>query len=176
MGQRDRTLPAVAGIIPIGDAQLHRKSRADRPAQDNAAELGVRSSDLALWAIEHFRARRRRDRYFSDELFKDPAWDLLLELYISHAQGRSVRITSACRAASNSTSTGLRWISILEVKGLIEREPDTTDGRASFIRLTQHGLDAMTQYLTDVANTQHKMIRDPQGNWRVRKIVGGDHA
>ncbi len=130
-------------------------------------------SDLALWAVNHYNARRRRERFLPKDLFRDPAWDVLLDLYIAEAEQRTVRITSACRVASHSTSTGLRWIANLEARHLIERTPDLSDGRASFIRLSDQGWQQMTRYLEDSVATCHEYVRDQDGHLRVKKMVRG---
>ena len=133
-------------------------------------------SDLALWALEHYCARRRRERFLPKDLFRDPAWDVLLDLYIAEAENRSVRITSACRVASHSTSTGLRWIANLEARHLVERSPDLSDGRASFIRLSDQGWQQMTRFLEDSVATCHEYVHDQNGRLRVKKLVRGGSA
>jgi hypothetical protein len=40
-----------------------------------------------------------RARYFKRELFKDPAWDILLDLYVARADGRGISVSSACIAS-----------------------------------------------------------------------------
>lgn len=173
MGDRLPALSASAEVIRIGDAQSRRSPHSNHVSQPDQV-FPTRISKLALWAREHTYARRRRERFFSSSLFRDPAWDLLLELFIAHAEGRSVRITSACRVASTSTSTGLRWIATLEAEKLIVRERDTNDGRASFIHLSADGLKTITEYLEDIVRTHHTMVQDKNGHWRARKIIGGD--
>ena len=66
-------------------------------------------------------SRQRRSLFFNANLFGEPAWDMLLTLYIDEARGRTTSIASACLNAAVPVSTGTRWVAILEAQGLIER-------------------------------------------------------
>lgn len=90
--------------------------------------------------------RRRRDRYFEGELFADPAWDILLELYAAKLGQQKISVGSLCLGAAVPGTTALRWISLLERKGLIERKADPMDGRRFHLSLSSSGLDGMASY------------------------------
>ena len=75
-----------------------------------------------------FRARRLRGRHFDDELFREPAWDMLLDLFIQKETGRRSSVKGVCSASHVPPTTALRWISWLERSGLIERRDDEKDG------------------------------------------------
>lgn len=95
-----------------------------------------------------YRARRLRDTIFNDpDLFGEPAWDILLDLANASAAGLRISVSSACVGACVPTTTALRWISILEKKGFIEREDDLLDGRRTYITLSRKGLAKMDEYL-----------------------------
>ena len=91
-------------------------------------------------------ARRRRDALFSPDLFADPAWDMLLELYALHLEEKRVSVSSLCIAAYVPATTALRWVSKLEEEGLAVRSEDTTDGRRSWIELSPEGIERMRRY------------------------------
>ena len=90
--------------------------------------------------------RRNRDRFFDGELFADPAWDILLELYAAELGQQKVSVGSLCVGAAVPATTALRWISQLTGKGLIERQADQMDGRRFHLSLSSTGLDAMASY------------------------------
>ena len=90
--------------------------------------------------------RRNRDRFFEAELFADPAWDILLELFAANLGQQRVSVTSLCIGASVPSTTALRWIKLLESKGLISRQGDPMDGRRFFVSLTCEGLGRMEKY------------------------------
>lgn len=80
-------------------------------------------------------------------LFADPAWDMLLDLFASSAEGRRVSVSSACLASGVATSTALRWVSELEDAGCVARHPDPTDGRRTFLTISPQAADAVERWL-----------------------------
>jgi DNA-binding MarR family transcriptional regulator len=94
--------------------------------------------------------RRNRDYFFSEGLFADPAWDILLELYAAELGQQRLSVTSLCAGAAVPGTTALRWITQLERKGYINRCPDPLDGRRFFVSLSSDGLRAMEDYFRTV--------------------------
>jgi len=93
-------------------------------------------------------ARRRRDRLFEAGLFADPAWDMLLELYLAELVGkRRLSVGCLCQSAAVPATTALRWIRCLEEKGLAQRAPDPVDARRVFITLSDAGFEAMSLFM-----------------------------
>ncbi|KUR74360.1 winged helix DNA-binding protein [Novosphingobium sp. FSW06-99] len=114
----------------------------------------VRRQRLALTlAREFYAGRRRRARYLSVDLFGEPTWDILLDLYVAAREGRRVPTTSACIGAHVPPTTALRWLRILEMRALVEREDDGRDGRRTFVRLTDRGSAVMEAFLGSMAET-----------------------
>lgn len=108
------------------------------------AETQARHTAIAR---EIYAARRRRHKALPADLFGEPTWDILLDLYIAAREDRRVPTTSACIGAHVPPTTALRWLRILEARGLVEREDDGRDGRRTFVCLTFRGLAAMDQTL-----------------------------
>lgn len=102
---------------------------------------------LLAFARESYVVRRRCDRYLPGDLFGEPTWDILLDLYVATRENRPVPTTSACIGANVPPTTALRWLRILEARGLVEREEDCRDGRRTFVRLSARGLAAMDDWL-----------------------------
>lgn len=96
------------------------------------------------------RDRSQRDRFFPSELFADPAWDMLLDLYLSEIIQRRVSVSSLCIASNVPDTTALRWIASLERDGLIERTSDPFDKRRYFMSLTGKGRQAMDAYFSSL--------------------------
>lgn len=92
------------------------------------------------------RARRLRDQHFASELFADPAWDMLLDLYAARLEGRRVSVSSLCIAAAVPPTTALRWIGTMHDADLFGREADPTDKRRAHITLTDRAAGAMRAY------------------------------
>lgn len=92
-----------------------------------------------------YKLRRARDRVFDGlNLFADPSWDILLDLFISHMERRKLSTSAACIGASVPPTTALRWLSVLETSKLIEREDDPHDSRRTFVLLTRRAIDLLT--------------------------------
>ena len=111
--------------------------------------------DLALgvYARKIYQSRRERDKKSPAQgLFQDPAWDILLDLFIAHAENKKMSVTSAGLAGQASTTTALRWIWALEEAKLVERKHDEADKRRSFVSLTTEGLNYMRDILSDTRN------------------------
>jgi hypothetical protein len=101
------------------------------------SEADVRA---VLWA------RRQREVVFGKDLFADPAWDILLELYAALLGQRRVPTSELAVAAGIPLTTTLRWITKLENEGLVTRSDDPLDGRRVWIALTSRALPMMSSY------------------------------
>lgn len=92
---------------------------------------------LSLLASRLYAARARIDSIFGiDGLCRSPAWDIMLDLFRSESKGETVSIASATIGAGCSTATAMRWLQVLEDRGLIERKPDPRDRCSAFVNLT----------------------------------------
>jgi DNA-binding MarR family transcriptional regulator len=96
------------------------------------------------------RARRLRARFFSEELFADPAWDMLLDLLQAEIAQLRVPVSSLCIAAAVPATTALRWIKTMTEQGLFVRRADPHDGRRVFVELAPSASDAMRRYFAEV--------------------------
>lgn len=103
--------------------------------------------DVALLAWREYQARRTRDAIFDDpELFGEPAWDILLDLASAERNGALISVTSACIGSCVPPTTALRWLTVLERKGLVQREEDAHDKRRAYVRLTKAGAAKLKEY------------------------------
>ncbi|WP_199797827.1 MarR family winged helix-turn-helix transcriptional regulator [Porphyrobacter sp. HT-58-2] len=108
------------------------------------------ASHLAL-ARRAYALRRKRAAIFGNpDLFGEPAWDILLDLFIAHAEGKPVSVSSACIGSAAPATTGLRWLGVLADEGLVVREGDASDQRRVLVRLTATGLSAMERFFDEV--------------------------
>lgn len=133
----------LQSTLNTGD-QPHRDYRSSQnadqpPPLPNYAEIAERT----------YRNRRRRAEIFADDtLFGEPAWDILLDLFVAAEKGKRVAVSSACIGAGVPNTTALRWLNVLETRGLVEREDDNRDARRSFVRLTTRGHTLMREYFS----------------------------
>ena len=96
------------------------------------------------------RARRLRSRYFAEDLFADPAWDMLLDLLQAEISKLRVPVSSLCIAASVPATTALRWLKTMVQEGLFLRHADPHDGRRVFVELAPHTSQALRRYFADI--------------------------
>lgn len=82
----------------------------------------------------HWRALRlRRNEALGIPVFRDPAWDMLLDLLVASDEGRRVSVTSLCHASGVPTTTALRHVERLDELGLIDRTADPSDRRRFWV-------------------------------------------
>ena len=91
--------------------------------------------------------RRMRERRFPAGIFADPAWDIMLDLFVQEGIGRETSVTSACVAAAAPATTALRHLATLEQQGIIERRASSTDGRRVMVSLAGDASHAMRDLL-----------------------------
>ncbi|WP_379921504.1 MarR family transcriptional regulator [Erythrobacter sp. R86502] len=95
--------------------------------------------------------RRKREALFGKpDLFGEPAWDIMLDLYIAQSEGKLVSVSSACIGSAAPATTGLRWLTVLAEEGLIVREKDADDHRRVLVRLSPEGRAAMDRFFDAV--------------------------
>lgn len=92
------------------------------------------------------RQRRMREQYFSADLFADPAWDMLIDVYAARLERQPVSVSSLCIAAAVPATTALRWIRTMTDTRLFVRDADPHDGRRIFIALAEGTCDALARY------------------------------
>lgn len=116
-------------------------------------DMAYRGPDMPAPEIEPgeiravIRARRLRAQYFGGELFADPAWDMLLDLFAASLERRRVSVSSLCIAAAVPPTTALRWIGTMHDAGLFGREADPGDRRRAYIVLSEKALAGMRAYI-----------------------------
>jgi DNA-binding MarR family transcriptional regulator len=142
--QRDAELDPVSRLALIME-------QAERLAEQ-ASTGSRRNRALALHARTLIAARTARRRYFAEDLFSDPAWDILLELYALRCEQQRTSVSKLAMAAGIPVTTALRWLERLNKDGLIVREPDPLDGRRVWVALSDDGFAGMEGYFTELAN------------------------
>ncbi|WP_298188977.1 MarR family winged helix-turn-helix transcriptional regulator [Novosphingobium sp.] len=152
--QRARKLITFAnGLLSIArDLEAFAtRSEWSLPDINAATDDNDSAQDHPYWlelARRAYSDRRRRSKYFDASLFGEPAWDLLLDLFIAEKEGRRVSVTSACIGAAVPSTTALRWILVLENEDLVWRENDPKDARRAFLHLTAKAYTQMIEYLS----------------------------
>lgn len=123
--------------------------RTMRDSDDAAAAVRpLPPAQLLAEALRLSAARRIRDRIFGRDLFPNPAWNILLELFVAAEEGRNVTIKSACVAAAVPQSTALRHIAHLIDVRLAARAQHPSDARSAYLKLTDRGRARMVAFIS----------------------------
>lgn len=145
---------ASADILDIGIPMESRETPKTATSQDHPVWVEL--------ARQTYEDRRRRTKIFqSEDLFGEPAWDILLDLFIAAKERRRVSVTSACIGSAVPSTTALRWITILEKNGLLVREADPGDARRVYVKLSAKGYAAMLEYFAS-ASRSVVLLDDPR--------------
>lgn len=152
----DQTSPIGLPAPPRSTSQLDSTplSQGENAAL-TSSDASQRRNVFAEMARIAYAKRRKRASIFGDpELFGEPGWDILLDLYIAQAEHKPVSVSSACIGSASPPTTGLRWLGVLADQGLVERKHDPEDQRRVLVRLTDKALDAMDTYFASSASLQ----------------------
>ena len=117
--------------------------------EQTAPTVSTQSTPLQR-AKEYYRKRRSRERMFErSDLFADPAWDILIDLFIAYEEGQGISVSSACIASAVPTTTALRWLKILEEEGHILRNNDPSDARRVNLYLSETTASKVRGFFSD---------------------------
>jgi DNA-binding MarR family transcriptional regulator len=145
---------SIAGLVKDLTTQLSAiavefGTRADRLAGDAppAGSLGDAPPDTRELAKQLLAQRMARFDHFPAELFHEPAWDMLLALFVAHEERQTMNVKTLVASAHAPVTTSQRWIDHLHKLKLIDRVIDPIDRRRMEISLSDSGLTAVTAYL-----------------------------
>ena len=140
----------MAIAVRLRDAASVAPNGGDSADPPKSRPVRTGPNHLAL-ARKAYALRRKRAAIFNNpDLFGEPAWDILLDLYIAHAERKPVSVSSACIGSAAPATTGLRWLGVLADEGLVLRENDPEDNRRVMVRLSSAGVTAMAQFFETV--------------------------
>ena len=123
--------------------------RSNHHCPNEAGTIERKSHHLAQVAAEMRAVARRRCRHLASEWFGEPAWEMLLELFIQFAEGTRVSTKSLAIASGAPCTTALRIMDRLEAASLIERSPSQMDKRVTLVSLTREGVVAVGSVLME---------------------------
>lgn len=145
LGARDMLTKPFDGprlVRAVKSAQLVRQMR---PVELKPSDKS--SAERQRTTLDDLRAVRKiRSKYFPSELFSDPCWEMLLDLYDGQLAGQEVTVTSLGAASGAPLTTALRRMEALQAHGLIDRIEDPQDKRRTIVRLSKNGLAAAESF------------------------------
>lgn len=129
-------------------ARIDGKEFLESSPSDDSQRKSVTLQTLQRRARQILADRRKRHEVFGKAMFGEPAWEMLLLLYVLHSGPRQT-IGRLAELAGASKTTALRWLDYLDAQGLVSRESHPTDKRAAFVELTEKARTALELYLSD---------------------------
>jgi DNA-binding MarR family transcriptional regulator len=96
-------------------------------------------------------ARRLREKVIGEDLFSDPAWDILLEAFAAFLGRRSTSLAELSSAAGVTSTAALRWIRKLQTDGLLQEQGGAIQPRGTTIELSPKGVLRLQEYFASVA-------------------------
>jgi len=142
------TIGELRSMVEGAASHLRIVSATGREATQHAIpdafdfRLGVRSARSL---------RKLRRTLFGNEIYSEPAWEILLHLFESYVLERRDTVGNVTDGTELPGATSLRWMARLEQEKLIRLRDDHLDRRRRWVELTDAGVDLMTKYFSGVA-------------------------
>jgi hypothetical protein len=109
------------------------------------------AGSLYAKAVGLLKQQELRLAYFPRDLFHEPAWNMLIALFVAHHDKHPMNVKALTAFAGAPPTTSLRWVDHLHERGLIDRVTDSMDRRRVEVSLSDAGLSAMTKYLGSIS-------------------------
>ena len=113
-----------------------------------------RDNDCGASALRNAEATARRrllrkQLLGGSGLFGEPAWDMLLDLFIHEAKGQPLSMSALCVTAGIPASSAMKLIQRMVDDGLLERSPDISDGRRSLVNIAPDVAHRLRAYFAE---------------------------
>jgi hypothetical protein len=134
--------------FPIRTDRTNPIGRQTRKLIDDAeCAVACEGGDLIGFARQILAGRQQRDRYFDPVLFSNPAWDILLNLYVAAADDRAMSALDSCGASAMPESVVLRWLSYLKQDEMVIESANPRHPRQTLLRLSEQARLTIRSYL-----------------------------
>lgn len=127
----------AAALAIVHQARVRIEALSDATAADGTGVW------LRAVAERLYSDRRKRDEHFPPGLFGEPAWDLLLALYVAMEDGREMSLAEAVEAARIEPELGQDLVRRMESENLVASRRDS-------IRLTENATERLNDYLARI--------------------------
>lgn len=117
---------------------------------DAERATAANGGDFIDFARHILAGRRQRDRYFDPILFGNPAWDILLDLFVADGEGRPVTLLDRCHASNVPQGVALRWLGYLKQEEMVLEGHDPARPHDMTIRLSDQTKRAIRCYLSSL--------------------------
>ena len=150
-----RTIELSAEELASAKRLLSILTSSDR--EPPAGQQGAAQIKLLTIARASLAVRKRRSEYLHPAMLGEPAYDMLLALYVEEAEGQELTPSRLAEVASVAQSSATRWIEYLISKQLVHRRPHPKHRRASVITLSDKGKQALEGVFTSIIEGLHQL-------------------
>jgi DNA-binding MarR family transcriptional regulator len=114
------------------------------------------------------RYRLKRNRALDTSLFRDPAWEMLLDLLLADEDGKPLSVSALCHGSGVAMTTALRHVQRLVDHGFIVRHGDLHDQRRTFLTLSPAKKADLVRFLGEWMRDCMGVTVEPQPDRAVR--------
>ena len=148
-----RTPPPSGGGKPGNIEDIVQRLDALLRTMDEVPSGGASGAvrrDMLEAAQRSLAALRERERLFGAGLFTDPAWTILLQLFVAGEEGREAKSETLCVAAAVPETVALRCIALLVLAKLVKRRARLSEREGTYLELTEAGQARLCDYFNRV--------------------------
>jgi CheY-like chemotaxis protein/DNA-binding MarR family transcriptional regulator len=149
-----RELQQIADTARALAEDMRRTIEQHHVRRDPGTRTAERPGDHNLRTLKLLQQlQEARSSIFGEAVMPEPAWEMLAELMRARLAGQHLSVTSLALSSKSPMTTALRRIEDLIQGGLVERLPDPTDRRRTYVELTPEGMARMQLFLEGFART-----------------------
>lgn len=107
-------------------------------------------------AQREIRNRLLRQKFMDTAHFREPAWDMLVDLFVNEAADRRISVSSLCIASGVPNTTALRYLKLLTDSGRIVRSKCDQDARTVHVNLADKCRKELIDYFLALASDRDR--------------------
>lgn len=143
----ERTAPNQEAVDLV--VALQRCLTSFHARKDEPAILDGEGSEQLPALARYVEGRRVRATLFGQNLFIDPAWDILLLLYQAELEGGALTLEQLSETSRLSLNMVVGQVGVMERRGLLdEHRTSPNSRRRRAIRLSPLAIDAMASWVS----------------------------
>lgn len=154
-GAGDHEANNVIRRVALTDRDVRDAARLLRLLADSALVANIHPDELSseprlaqqgslvAMARAMLTARKLRARHLPPVMLGEPAWDILLMLYVSDR----LALSRLAEWTEIPLATITRWVNCLEEWGFVERLAHPADKRTTLVKMREKGRSALNSYL-----------------------------
>jgi DNA-binding MarR family transcriptional regulator len=121
-------------------------------------------------------SRRLRSSLFGSKLFSDPAWDIVLTLYLAELRHEPISTPQLAEAIDLPAATARRWLAALANDGLLRQGPKGADADRAGVELSDAGSSAIRRWLGLWLNCSCEAATDSRVTNLLSRMAGDEFS